>query len=201
MKADNVNRWLRLFGSNYAKAWCQEFGQNELPRVRGRKMNRQLLISTMLLPILFFPASADERVAFWKLYAGDEYRPADNAMMRKIRRNEWDEIIVPEFSEIKCEKGAQFGIGYAIVWNGALLENYEITMVYPHLEKVKNGKTSSTRKLTNRRNEFDKYQLLNYFWSLKLDELKDGDFIFLLHRDETVLLRHVFMIRGCDRLG
>ena len=168
---------------------------------RRKKNIGPFLISTTLLAILFSPASADDRVVFQKLYAGQEYRPADNAMMRKIRRNEWDEIVVPEFSEIRCEKDAQFGIGYAIIWNGASLVNYEITMVYPHLAEEKFGKTSKNRQVTKRRNGFDKYQLLSYFWDLKMDELKDGDFVLIVHRDEAVLIRHIFMLRGCDPLG
>ena len=174
----------------------------EQPRVKQRADRDtwgRIALSAILLVIFFTPASADDTFVLWKVYAG-KFNSKDTEYVQwdEAKKNALAGAVISDVSEIECGRRARFGIIYVVFFEKPSPANFEATMHYPHLAKEKDGDTSHMRRKTIRRPPGKKFTLDTYIWSLDKDEMKDGDFELILHRDETVFIRHVFKVRGCN---
>lgn len=183
-------------------------------------VNSQKLIGRCRIPVLLVlifvlqHAAAGEEFLLWKAYAGtisyssktyeDDYsKPASNlpnTILREIERNRQENVVIPDLSVIKCQSNRNFGIVYYVIFDEARTASFELTWYFPHLEKEK-GNTSRSTKITARMagvNPNRRWLLYKAFWDLEKEDLKDGDFALILHRDDDVLVHHVFQIRGCE---
>ncbi len=169
----------------------------------------------ILLALVFVVphTSAGEEFLLWKAYAGEISTKRETleenysvptltlptAILREVEHNRRENIVIPDVSVIECESNKNFGIVYYVIFDEARAANYSLTWHFPHLEKEK-GKTSRSTKITARMAARPKrrWQLYRAFWDLREDELKDGDFTLILHRDDDVFVHHVFQIRGCE---
>ena len=170
------------------------------------------VLTLLVLMFLSAQAAADEQFRLWKAYAGEfshtrasfQDRASEPVthlplpIRREIERNRRNNAVVPDVSVINCDRNTYFGIAYYVFFVGGSPANYDLTWYFPHLEKEK-GKASLSGKITARMyNQKVRGQLYEALWDLEKEELKDGDFVLILHRGDKVLLRHVFQIRGCE---
>jgi len=150
-----------------------------------------------LLSVLTVPgqAVADYNFEIAKAFAGAY--STDKQLGDQMQRNVRSREPIPEYSVIECKRGQRFGVGYVIVFSSTAPANFEVVWEYPHLSEVE-GDSREVRQVTHRRPRKYAYDFDAEVRVLKKKHLIDGDFVVTLRRDEKILLRHVFHIRGCD---
>jgi hypothetical protein len=172
----------------------------------SRKKTSATLFTALLLMVLSTPALADDHFFLWKVYAGKfrtsvrqgSYPFGSGPEIREFERNTRDGIVVADNSEIECSKRVIFGVIYHVMFERMGPANFEVTLHYPHLSEEKDGETSHMHRNTVVKPPRMRYATEWHSWTLDKDEMKDGDFVLILHRDETVFMRHIFKLRGCD---
>ena len=150
-----------------------------------------------LLCVLTVPdqAVADDNFEIAKAFAGAY--STDKQLGDQMQRNVRSKEPIPEYSVIECKQGQRFGVGYVIVFSNTAPANFEVVWEYPHLSEVE-GDLRDVHQVTHRRPKKYAYDFGAEVRVLKKKHRIDGDFVVTLRRDEKILLRHVFHIRGCD---
>lgn len=147
-------------------------------RKSGGYMNRIPLL--LALFALSSPAFADEDFFLWKVFAG-EYT-SYGAAWREVTVNTEDGVVVSDFSDIRCDRHVNFGIGFNVIFENFSPARFDMLWLHPHFVNKK-GETSHSHKISLQRFPRKRFRTSFAIWDLDKDELEDGDVTLILHRD------------------
>ncbi len=173
-------------------------------------MPRTLLVLLVLFAANSSPAEAKSHFQLWKVYAGktdfDYYRRPGEPLVREgsevgrqASRNAYNNVVLKNTTNLVCERGMQFGVGFYIKPQHSNFVSFDRVWYYPHLEGIR-GSDRETKSVVHRKSPRERYGLRFLVLRLKDEDLIDGSITLLLQNDEHVFLRHTFEIRGCDLL-
>lgn len=128
---------------------------------------------------------------FVKVFAG--VSPSSwNKFLRTVGKNLKRKEPIPDSTEISCKPGTYYALGAIVTQPGRQMLFFETTAIFRDLNNYEAARTSQ-REHTLRKEEFGTRR-----FSFKIrEDAVDHDMTLIVHIDNTIYLRHKFLIRGC----